>query len=64
MTTQLEADCRREWLWCPECKQWVRTVAAEGVPAQALRACKECDAVFWLDLNATPIYKKPRRQGP
>lgn len=57
--SDLERDAQREFLLCPECGKWVHTKPAEGVPAQALRACDECDAVFFMDLNAKPIYTKP-----
>lgn len=36
---------------CPECGETVRTVPAEGVPDQTLRACPKCDAVFWQEIG-------------
>jgi hypothetical protein len=59
---QLEADIQREFLSCPECKEWVHTKPAEGVPAQSLRACDNCDAVFYMDLNEKPMYQPPVAQ--
>ena len=46
----------REVLSCPECEKSAHTLPAEGVPNQALRACDDCDAVFFMDLNARPVY--------
>jgi hypothetical protein len=57
--TDIECDVQREFLHCSECGELVHTKPAEGVPAQALRACDKCDAVFFMDLNANPIYEKP-----
>jgi hypothetical protein len=49
-------DITAEFLPCPECGKDVHTVPAEGVPNQALRGCLECDAVFFMDINAKPRY--------
>lgn len=45
----VEAELQRELMTCPECGQLVYTKPAEGVPAQLLRACNDCDAVFFMD---------------
>lgn len=58
----LERGLQREWLLCPECGEWVHTKPAESVPAQSLRACDNCDAVFFMDLNSEPIYEKPESE--
>lgn len=52
----LEADVQRELLRCPGCPQDVHTKPAEGIPAQALRACDQCDHVFFQDLDQPPRY--------
>lgn len=53
--TRIENDLQRELMTCPECGAEVHTVAAEGVPAQALRA-GECGDVFFMDLESEPRY--------
>ena len=55
-TVELESSLQREFMKCPECGADVQTVAAEGVPAQALRA-GTCGDVFFMDLASTPRYK-------
>jgi len=57
--SMMERRIQREWLLCPECGEWVHTKPAESVPAQTLRACDSCDAVFFMDLNEEPRYEKP-----
>lgn len=52
--SQIEADLQRELMGCPECGKDVFTTAAEGIPAQALRACRKCGATFFMDLESTP----------
>jgi uncharacterized Zn finger protein len=59
-TAEIEADLRREYLACPGCAQDVHTVAAEGVPAQALRACRGCGHVFFMNTTSRPRYTKVR----
>jgi uncharacterized Zn finger protein len=54
---ELERSIQRELMTCPECLKDVHTVAAEGVPAQSLRGCMECGAVFYMDLYSTPRYE-------
>jgi hypothetical protein len=52
----LEISLQNELIYCENCQKEVHTIAAEGVPAQQLRACKECDNVFFMDLNSIPKY--------
>jgi hypothetical protein len=54
--TSLEADLQCELMHCAECEQDVHTKPAEGIPAQSLRACDNCDAVWFMDLNTAPRY--------
>lgn len=58
---RLEQDLQREFLLCPECGEDVHTTAAEGVPAQSLRACHCCGAVFFADLDSAPRYIAERK---
>lgn len=62
-TKELEADLQRELMFCPECNQRIHTVAAEGIPAQALRRCLNCDATFFMDLDSGPSYDIEMGQG-
>lgn len=55
---EMERDLQREFMLCPDCNSDVHTVPAEGVPVQQLRACVECDNVFWMDLNSKPRYTR------
>jgi hypothetical protein len=57
-TKALELCLQAELMECPSCEAMVHTVAAEGVPAQALRACKECGEFFYMDLESNPIYEE------
>ena len=53
---EIEALMETRWrVECPECGRQVLTSGAERVPAQSLRACNGCDAVFAIDWESTPI---------
>lgn len=51
----IEAELQRELMRCPECEQLVYTKPAEGVPAQLLRGCNNCGAVFMMDHEEVPL---------
>lgn len=51
----IERNLQRELMRCPECEELVYTKPAEGVPAQLLRACNDCDAVFMMDYEEVPL---------
>lgn len=60
MATEARADdieraLQQELMRCPECGELVYTKPAEGVPAQLLRACDECDAVWFMDHEEVPL---------
>ncbi len=53
---EIERELQREVMTCPKCGKEVHTVAAEGVPAQSLRA-GDCGDVFFMDMNSAPRYE-------
>lgn len=55
-TTELEELLQKEIMICPECGCEVHTIAAEGVPAQALRH-GDCGHDFFMDLDSKPRYE-------
>lgn len=60
--SEIEERLQLEYMTCTECGADTRTVAAEGVPAQALRH-GECGHDFFMDLESRPRYTPAGRTG-
>lgn len=47
---EMEREIASTLIECPECGERVHTLPGEGVPAQSLRCCSQCEHAFFIDL--------------